>query len=144
MNDFMINLELKKSGSCEIGYLSFFEEMKEIPFQIKRVYYTFDVPVGMKRGMHAHKKLKQVMWCPYGAVEVILDNGETKNTVLLDSPEKVLIIIKGVWRDLYWRKEGSVLCVAASDYYEEEDYIRDYGEFLEYVKEGYWNNENKL
>lgn len=144
MKDFMIKLELKKSGSSEIGYLSFFEEIKEIPFQIKRVYYTFDVPVGTKRGMHAHKKLRQVMWCPYGAIEVVLDDGETKNNVLLESPEKLLIITKGIWRDMHWRKEGSVLCVAASDYYNEDDYIRDYDEFLQYVKKGYWDNESKL
>lgn len=124
------------------GYLSFFESNKDIPFEIKRIYYTYDVSVGTKRGMHAHKDLQQVLWCPYGAIEVILDDGKEKSIYLLDSPEKALVILKGYWRDIYWRKEGSVLCVAASEYYDEEDYIRDYDEFLKYVKEGYWNDGN--
>jgi dTDP-4-dehydrorhamnose 3,5-epimerase-like enzyme len=136
--------ELSKNGSDEIGYLSFFESMKDIPFEIKRIYYSYSVPVGVKRGMHAHKTLKQLLWCPYGKIEVILDNGKEKTVYLLDSPEKSLLIVKGYWRDMYWKKDGSVLCVAASDYYDEDDYIRDYDEFLKYVEKGYWDDENKL
>lgn len=135
---------IKKLGDSNIGYLSFFEANKDIPFEIKRIYYTYGVPVNTKRGMHAHKKLQQVLWCPYGKIEVILDNGKKKESFLLDSPEKRLLVLKGFWHDMYWRKKNSVLCVAASDYYTEEDYIRDYDEFLKYVKEGYWGNENKL
>jgi len=128
---------LKKIGSNNDGYLTYFEGNKSIPFEIKRIYYTYDVPVDVKRGMHAHKNLQQVMWCSYGTIEVILDSGEKKETILLNSPEKLLLLEKGLWRDIYWRKEGSVLCVAASDYYCEEDYIRDYGEFLTYAKGSY-------
>ncbi|MBV1756284.1 MAG: FdtA/QdtA family cupin domain-containing protein [Dethiosulfatibacter sp.] len=134
----------KKNGNHSIGYLSFFESNKDIPFEIKRIYYTYSVPVGIKRGMHAHKTLKQLLWCPYGEIEVILDDGKEKVSYILDSPEKGLLILKGYWRDMYWKKEGSVLCVAASDYYDENDYIRDYDEFIQYTKEGYWNDENKL
>lgn len=135
----MINI--KTLGDDEKGNLSFFEANKDIPFEIKRIYYTYDVPIGAKRGMHAHKKLQQLMWCPYGEVEVILDNGKDRTSYLLDSPEKALLVLKGYWREMYWRKESSVLCVAVSDFYSEDDYIRDYDEFLKYVEEGYWNDE---
>lgn len=135
-------LSIKTSGNPDLGYLSFFESNRDIPFSIERVYYIYDVQVGTKRGKHAHKKLQQVLWCPYGEIEVILDNGKEKISYLLDSPEKALLVLKGYWHDMYWRKEGSVLCVAASDYYNEDDYIRDYDEFLNYVEEGYWDDEN--
>lgn len=137
-------LKIKTTGDKKIGFLSFFESSKDIPFEIKRIYYTYNVPVNTKRGMHAHKELNQVLWCPYGEIEVILDNGREKKNYLLNSPDKALLVGKGIWREMYWKKENSVLCVAASEYYDENDYIRDYDEFLKYVKEGYWNNENKL
>lgn len=136
--------ELQSFGCSSKGYLSFFEVENDIPFDIKRIYYTYDVPLGIKRGMHAHKNLIQVLWCPYGKIEVILDDGSMKKNYILDSPNKLLLVGSGIWRDMYWRKEGSVLCVAASDYYNETDYIRDYNEFLQYIKEDYWRNENKL
>jgi dTDP-4-dehydrorhamnose 3,5-epimerase-like enzyme len=140
----MINIffNIKTHRDYELGHLSFFESNKDIPFEFKRIYYTYDVPVGVSRGMHAHKKLQQVLWCPYGEIEVIIDDGEEKMSYTLDTPEKALLVLKGYWHNMYWRKEGSVLCVAASDYYDEEDYIRDYDEFLNYVNEGYWDDEN--
>ena len=142
MENLLLNITTR--GNDEVGYLSFFESNKDIPFDIKRIYYTYHVPVDTKRGMHSHKELQQVLWCPYGKIEVILDNGKEKTNYLLDSPEKALLVFKGYWHDMYWREEGSVLCVAASDYYNEEDYIRDYDEFLKYVREGYWSDEDKL
>lgn len=142
----MINgiLTLKTNGDNSIGFLSFFEANKDIPFEIKRIYYTYNVPIGTKRGMHAHKELNQFLWCPYGVIKVVLDNGCEKKEFLLDSPEKGLLVGKGIWREMYWLEENSVLCVAASDYYNEKDYIRDYDEFLKLVKEGYWTDENKF
>lgn len=133
---------MNKLGDSTIGYLSIFESNRDIPFPIKRIYYTYDVPIGTKRGMHAHKTLQQLLWCPYGEIEVVLDDGKTKTSYLLDSPEKALLVLKGYWHDMYWKKEGSVLCVAASDYYNEEDYIRDYNEFLKHVEEEYWDDED--
>jgi dTDP-4-dehydrorhamnose 3,5-epimerase-like enzyme len=133
---------IRTRGSTEQGFLSFFESGNDVPFTIERVYYIYDVPVETRRGMHVHKTLQQVLWCPYGEIEVILDDGNEKKSYLLDSPEKALLVLRGYWRDMYWRKEGSVLCVAASDYYDEADYIRDYDEFLRYVREGYWDNED--
>jgi len=134
----------KTTGDEKIGFLSFFESNKDIPFEIKRIYYTYNVPVNTKRGMHAHKELNQVLWCPYGEIEVILDNGREKKNYLLNSPDKALLVGKGIWHEMLWKKENSVLCVAASEYYDENDYIRDYNEFLKYVKEGYWKDENKF
>ena len=138
----MINL--KSLGNDNEGYLTFFESFKEIPFNIKRVYFTHSVPVGVKRGMHAHKTLQQLLWCPYGKVEVILDDGKGKISYILDSPEQGLLILKGYWRDIFFRIENSVLCVAASDYYNEFDYIRDYNEYLKFVEKGQLSNENKF
>ncbi|NLI92072.1 MAG: WxcM-like domain-containing protein [Peptococcaceae bacterium] len=137
-------LILNKISSKGLGNLSFFESHNQIPFEIKRIYYTYDVPVGVKRGMHAHKKLQQILWCPYGTIEVILDDGLTKTNYHLDSPNKALIVSKGYWHEMYWRNEESVLCVAASDYYDENDYIRDYGEFMQYVERDYWKYEDTL
>lgn len=137
-------LDIRTMGDSEKGYLSFYEIENDVPFPIKRIYYTYDVPINVKRGLHAHKKLQQIMWCPYGEIEVILDDGEERVHYLLDCPEKGLVVLNGYWREMIWRKEGSVLCVAASDFYDESDYIRNYDEFLKLVGEGYWKNENKL
>lgn len=131
-------------GTKESGYLSFFESQKNIPFDIKRIYYMYDVPENTKRGMHAHRNLQQILWCPYGIIELLLDDGINKKSYFLDSPEKGLFIGNGIWREMYWRKEGSILCVAASEYYSEDDYIRDYDTFLKYERKGYWKNENKF
>ncbi|WP_313163901.1 FdtA/QdtA family cupin domain-containing protein [Sedimentibacter sp.] len=134
MNNSIIHI--RTYGNRDEGKLSFFEENKDIPFEIKRIYYIYGVKAGEKRGMHAHKKLQQVIWCPYGEVEIITDDGEQKTNYILNSPDKALLILKGHWRDIYWKKENSVLCVAASDYYDETDYIRDYDEYLYYIKKG--------
>lgn len=116
------------------GYLSFFEANKDIGFDIKRVYYTYQVPEGEWRGGHAHKALSQLLFCPFGNIKIVLDNGREKSEVLLDDPSKGLIIGPGIWRDMLWMKKDSVLCVAASDYYNESDYIRCYDDFISYVK----------
>jgi dTDP-4-dehydrorhamnose 3,5-epimerase-like enzyme len=137
-------ITIRSSGESENGYLSYFESNIDFPFEIKRVYYIYGVKEGSKRGMHAHKELSQILWCPYGKIEILLDNGVEKKNYMLDSPTKALLIERGFWRVMYWHKDSSVLCVAASDYYNEEDYIRDYSEFLKYFEKGYWNNENKF
>ncbi|WP_218673371.1 sugar 3,4-ketoisomerase [Planomicrobium okeanokoites] len=139
MDNFII--KINTLGNNENGYLSFFESNKDIDFEIKRIYYIHGVPNGSKRGMHAHKELQQLLWCPIGSVEVILDNGNETQTFLLDTPQKGLLVLKGYWHDMYWKEENSVLSVAASDFYDENDYIRDYKEFHAYVEKGFWDNE---
>lgn len=117
----------------DIGSLSFFEAERDIPFPIKRIYYIHGVPKNTERGAHAHKELKQLLFCPYGSVKIILDNGKEKAEVVLDDPSKGLVITPCIWRDMVWLIENSVLCVAASDYYDEDDYIRDYSEFINWI-----------
>ena len=138
-SNFLINISSHRND--KLGVLSFFESNKDIPFDFKRIYYIYDVKKETKRGYHAHKKLKQVLWCPYGSIEVLLDNGNEKKIYILDSPEKALLVLEGYWREMKWLKKDSVLCVAASDFYDENDYIRDYDEFLTYKKQ---SNDNSL
>ena len=117
-----------------LGSLSFLEAGEDAPFPIKRIYYIYDVPVGTKRGGHAHKQLRQLLFCPNGMIEIILTDGKMRATIMLDCPNKALLIGPGLWRDMVWRTDRAVLCVAASEHYDEADYIRNYEEFLEYVK----------
>lgn len=118
------------------GSLSFFEARRDIPFEIKRIYYISNVPEGEKRGFHAHKKLKQLLFCPYGEILITLDDGVHKEDILLEDPSKGILIEEPLWREMLWKKEASALCVAASDYYEPDDYIRDYDDFLRFMKIG--------
>lgn len=130
----MINIRTIRTDG--MGELSFFEGMKDIPFEIKRVYFITKVRQGIQRGGHAHKNLKQLLFCPYGSIVIKLDNGYEKRNVVLDSPEKGLIVENNVWRDMIWKQDDSVLCVAANSYYEPDDYIRDYGAFIEMIRKG--------
>lgn len=116
------------------GSLSFFECKRDIPFDIKRVYYIYGADKGTIRGGHAHKKLYQFVICVYGKVRFILDDGNKKEEFLLDSPQKGVYIEPGLWRDMIWEEKDSVLCVMASEYYNEEDYIRNYNMFKEWIK----------
>ena len=118
------------------GKLSYFEASRDIPFEIKRIYYIHGVPNASQRGGHAHISLRQILFCPYGKIEIILDDGHRRESILLDDPAKGLVIGPGLWREMIWRQENSVLCVAASEYYDAKDYIRDYDTFLQYVNEG--------
>ena len=118
------------------GKLSVFEGSgHDLPFEIKRIYYIYEVPRGVMRGGHAHKKLRQLLWCPYGRIRIRLDDGREKAEVLLDAPNKGVVVEHNMWREMLWEKENSVLCVAASEFYEESDYIRDYRQFLRFVRE---------
>ena len=132
-----------KKGSSDTGFLSYLESLNQIPFEIKRVYYTYATPLNTLRGFHAHIDLEQVAFCPYGKIEILLDNGIDKTSHLLDSPEKGLYIGKGFWREMKWLKKDSVLCVIASEKYDEDDYIRDYKEFKKMVNEGFWDDKKK-
>lgn len=117
----------------ERGALIALEEYKNIPFEVKRVYFMYDTKPGVYRGMHAHKTLKQVLFCPCGECTIKLDNGEEKVEVRLKDPTEGLIVEPNTWREMYDFAPGTVLMVLASDYYDEKDYIRDYSEFLNYI-----------
>ena len=116
------------------GYLSVVEEQLDVPFDIKRVYYLYMVPE-VARGAHAHKELQQLLVATSGSVEVIMDDGTSKKSFMLDKPWKGLYVPAGLWRDLENFSGGAVLMCLASEKYDANDYIRDYNEFLNYKKQ---------
>ena len=132
-------MEVKKlqfpTYTNETGTLSFFEEKRHVPFDIRRVYYIYDVQGNSRRGFHAHRDLKQVLLCIHGSCKILLDNGTEQENVLLDNPAEGLLIETPLWREMYDFSPGAVLLVMASHYYDESDYIRNYDEFLAYLKE---------
>lgn len=117
------------------GQLVALEEFKDIPFEIKRVYYMYDTGINVRRGFHAHKSLEQILICIHGSCKILLDNGKEKKVVSLEKPYEGLYIANDMWREMYDFSEDAVLLVLASDYYNEEDYIRNYEEFLAFVKQ---------
>lgn len=110
-------------------------ENDTIPFDVKRVYYLFDVPSGAKRGGHAHKKLKQVLIAISGSFDVVLKNGKSKEIITLNRPDKGLLIENNIWRELENFSSGSVCLVLASEEFSENDYIRSYKDYLSNIKE---------
>lgn len=126
-------IKIKTIPTVEAGELSFFEVYHDVPFDIKRMYYISKVPEGVRRGFHAHKKLKQLLFCPYGKIQLILENENGREEIELSDPSIGVIIEKPTWREMLWMQKDSVLCVAASDYYSVDDYIRNYSDFKKYV-----------
>ena len=112
------------------GNLTFVEGSSQIPFGIKRVYYLYDVPGGAKRGGHAHKALEQLIIAMSGSFDVILDDGKDKRRVHLNRSYIGLYICPMIWRELDNFSSGSVCMVLASNLYAEDDYYRDYAEFM--------------
>lgn len=126
-------VHVKTIPTVGAGELSFFEATHDVPFDFKRMYYISKVPEGTRRGFHAHKKLKQLLFCPYGRIQLILENKKGREEIELSDPSIGVVIEEPTWREILWLQKDSVLCVAASDFYEVEDYIRDYQEFKEYI-----------
>lgn len=117
------------------GNLTVIEGNGDIPFDIKRVYYLYDVPGGESRGAHAHKALYQLLIAANGSFSVTLDDGKSKVTYNLKRPYHGLLIVPGIWRDLDDFSSGSVCLCLASEHYNAEDYIRDYDKFIDYKKQ---------
>lgn len=115
------------------GALIALEENYNTPFEIKRVYYIFDTKKGVRRGYHAHLGLKQIAICVKGSCIFVLDDGKSKEEVILNSPNQGLLIEGLIWREMYDFSSDCVLLVLASEHYEEDDYIREYDKFLEEV-----------
>lgn len=116
------------------GNLSVIQHQKDIPFDIKRVYYLYDIPGGESRGAHAHKELWQLMIAASGSFRVTLDDGKEKKSFYLNRPYQGLLVKPGIWRDLDEFSSGACCFVLASEDYDENDYIRDYQEFLTFRK----------
>jgi dTDP-4-dehydrorhamnose 3,5-epimerase-like enzyme len=116
------------------GSLCFMEGNNHIPFDIKRVYYIYDVIRNAVRGRHAHRELQQVIFCLKGSITIILDNGKTKEAITLNKPNHGLFLDTYMWHEMVAFKEGTILLVVASDRYSEPDYIRDYETFLKEVR----------
>ena len=116
------------------GSLVALEAESTVPFEIKRVYYIFATQKNVARGFHAHHNLKQVAICITGKCRMIVDDGQSREQVWLDSPTRGLLISDLVWREMHDFSEDCVLLVLASEHYDENDYIRDYEEFLTEVK----------
>lgn len=128
-------LELDKHHSDRKGNISVVENGKTLPFDVKRAYYLYDVPGGESRGAHAHCNLEQLIVAVSGSFTVILDDGKCKRSFFLNRPYQGLYVRPGLWRDLSDFSSGAVCLVLASDIYDKEDYIRDYGEFINFRKQ---------
>ena len=118
----------------ESGNITVLENSVNVPFNIKRVYYLYDIPMGAERGGHAHYELQQYVVAASGSFTFILDDGTTKKEVFLNHPNKALHIKPGIWREMKDFSSGSVCLVLASLEYNEMDYIRDYDFFLNFRK----------
>ena len=125
-------IELDKHHSDRKGNLSVVENGITLPFDVKRVYYLYDVPGGESRGSHAHKELEQLIIAASGSFKVTLDDGKNKRSFFLNRPYQGLYVKPGMWRDLEDFSSGAVCLVLASEVYQAEDYIRDYEEFLRF------------
>lgn len=123
-------IELNSYSSDRRGNMSVVENGKTLPFDVKRVYYIYDVPGGVERGGHAHRTLYQLIVAVSGSFSVTLDDGHLKRTFFLNRPYKGLLVVPGMWRTIEDFSSGAVCMVLASSKYDEEDYIRDYDTFI--------------
>lgn len=120
------------------GQLIALEELRDFPFDVRRVYYIYDTLPDVRRGFHAHRHLEQILVCVHGSCKIHLDDGHETAEVLLDRPTLGLYIANDMWREMYDFSGGAVLLVLASEYYDEKDYIRNYDDFIAMVR----NKEN--
>lgn len=125
-------IELDKHHSDRKGNITVVENDQDVPFEVRRTYYLYDVPGGESRGAHAHKELSQLIIAASGSFTVTLDDGNVKRTFLLNRPYQGLYVVPGIWRTLDDFSSGSVCLVLASHGYDEKDYIREYEVFLKF------------
>lgn len=127
-------IELDKHHSDRKGNITVVANKEDIPFEVRRTYYLYDVPGGESRGGHAHRELSQLIIAASGSFTVTLDDGKVKRTFVLNRPYQGLYIVPGIWRTLDDFSTGAVCLVLASHGYDEADYIRDYDKFIKYKK----------
>lgn len=116
------------------GNITIVEGQKNVPFDVKRIYYLYDIPGGEARGGHAHEELYQLIVAASGAFNVLLDDGENKKIVMLNRPDYGLMVVPGIWRELFEFSSGAICLVLASHKYDKEDYIREYDRFIDFRK----------
>lgn len=122
-------LNLSRIGSSELGYISVAEAQKNVPFEIKRVYWTYYTPQDVIRGGHAHRDLQQIIFAVSGTITFNTEDlSGNKETFILDRPEKGLYLPKLIWRDIHFTHSAVLLCLA-SEHYDEADYFRDFDDF---------------
>ncbi len=114
------------------GNLTVVEGLKNLPFEVRRIYYLYDIPGGESRGGHAHKELFQLVIAASGSFDVLLDDGENKKVVTLNRPYFGLLVVPGIWRELLEFSSGAICLVLASHKYDADDYIREYAQFMEF------------
>ena len=114
------------------GTITVVENLQHVPFEVKRVYYLYDVPGGGERGGHAHKELNQLIVAASGCFDVVLNDGINKKVVELNRPYYGLYVVPGIWRELINFSSGAICLVLASEKYLKEDYLREYNDFLEW------------
>lgn len=125
-------LELPKISN-PAGSITVIQNRELIDFEIKRVYYLYDIPGGSERGGHAHKNLHQLIVAASGSFDVVIDDGWTKKRISLNRPNYGLLVVPGIWREIVNFSSGAVCLVLASEKFTEDDYIRNYSDFI-YVK----------
>jgi hypothetical protein len=115
--------------NLEAGSITAINELRELPFPIKRIYFLYDVPSGVDRGGHAHKELQQLIIAVSGSFDLIVDDGKKKLTFNLNRPSVGVLMPSGLWRELLNFSSGSICLVLASHEYDENDYVREYEQF---------------
>lgn len=128
-------VEMEKNHN-PAGNITVYQNGASQPFDVKRVYYLYDVPGGSERGGHAHKKLHQLILAASGSFDVILDDGRNKKIIQLNRPYFGILIVPGIWREIVNFSSGAICLVLASEKYSEDDYIRDYSEFRKLKEAG--------
>lgn len=133
----MINtriVEFQEHRNDRIGALVAVEATREVPFEIKRAYYIYDVEPDQRRGFHSHSDLEQMLICTHGSVRILIKTPFEEEEVLLDSPAKGLYIGPMIWREMFDWQDGAVLMVLASKHFDPDDYIRDYADYEQKAK----------
>ncbi|HEY3369704.1 MAG TPA: FdtA/QdtA family cupin domain-containing protein [Prolixibacteraceae bacterium] len=126
------------------GNITIVEGEQNIPFNLRRIYYLYDIPGGEFRGGHAHIELFQLIIAASGSFEVLLDDGQNKKIVRLNRPNFGLLVVPGIWEELFEFSSGAICLVLASQVYEEKDYIRDYKSFFQYKKKLINENDQQV
>jgi hypothetical protein len=129
-------VEMEKNHN-PAGNITVYQNGSPMPFDVKRIYYLYDVPGGSERGGHAHKELHQLIVAASGSFDVIVDDGRNKKIIQLNRPYYGLLVVPGIWREIVNFSSGAICLVLASEKYTEEDYIRDYPEFREFKNLGH-------